>query len=488
LINPALTKIIRIFPKNLNQLTLYRKDWKMNPPQGPGGNYGNYPPQGGGYGQPTDPGQGSYPPPAGGYQQPGGYPPPAGGYQQPGGYPPPAGGYQQPGGYPPQQQGYGQVGYGQTPPPPKKSNTGLIIGIVVGLIVIIGAIVGIVLVVNGGNKSDSAQVSAAATATSASQTITGGAKATAIGTVTAGAKTTAAGTSSSGTGVLAGIPAYPGLTTVTLPDAVKSQFASSIGNVPNGTVDAFSSTDDTSTIKSFYQSEFPKQGWNDLTSTAMGQADSSTLSQLETLGAFIIIYQKGANAVGIVGFPGSIASAAGVTGINAKDSLILIISGSGSAFTGATKAATTAAAGTTKAATTAAATKAATTAAATTAAAQQGGSTISVYPGAQQIEINSLVKSAFEQGFSSYKQFNYNLYASGDSQDKVVAFFKSELNSKGYTNVTDSNTSGQRTLTAFSSNFTDGLLIMIYDSNSAKAYTNTDMTGKTVFLVLGFKI
>ncbi|WJW67393.1 hypothetical protein OZ401_000659 [Candidatus Chlorohelix allophototropha] len=456
----------------------------MNPPQGPGGNYGNYPPQGGGYGQPTDPGQGSYPPPAGGYQQqPGGYPPPAGGYQQPGGYPPPAGGYQQqPGGYPPQQQGYGQGGYGQTPPP-KKGNTGLIIGIVVGLIVIIGAIVGIVLVVNGGNKSDNTQASAAATATSASQAITGGAKATAIGTVTAGAKTTAAGTSSSGTGVIGSIPAYPGLTSVTLPDAVKSQFAGSIGNVPNGTVDAFSSADDTAAIKSFYQSEFPKQGWNDLTSTAMGQADSSTLSQLETLGAFIIIYQKGANAVGIVGFPGSIASAAGVTGINAKDSLILIISGSGSAFTGATKATTTVAAGTTKAATTAAATKAA-----TTAAAQQGGSAISVYPGAQQLEINSLVKSAFEQGFSSYKQFNYNLYASGDSQDKVVAFFKSELSSKGYTNVTESNTSGQRTLTAFSSNFTDGLLVLVYDSNTAKAYTNTDVTGKTVFLVLGFKL
>ncbi|MEI7555041.1 hypothetical protein [Candidatus Chlorohelix sp.] len=446
----------------------------MNPPQGPGGNYGNYPPQGGGYGQPTDPGQGSYPPPAGGYQQPGGYPPPAGGY--------------------PQQQGYGQGGYGQTPPPPKKGNTGLIIAIVVGLIVIIGAIVGIVLVVTSGNKGDSTQASAS-TATSSSQA-TPGAKSTAIGTVTAGSKTTAAGTTSSGNSSVSNIPAYPGLTTVTLPDAVKSQFADSIGNVPNGTVDAFSSADDTATIKSFYQSEFPKQGWNDLTNTAMGQADSGTLSQLETLGAFIIIYQKGANAVGIVGFPGSIASATGITGINAKDSLILIISGSGAAFTGTTKAATTAAIGTTKATTTVAVgtTKAATTAAVgttkatTTVAVQQGSSVVSVYPNAQQLEINSLVKSAFEQSFSSYKQFNYNLYASGDSQDKVVAFYKGELSAKGYSNVTESNTSGQRTITAFSSNFTDGLLVMVYDSTMAKAYTNTDVTGKTVFLVLGFQL
>jgi len=104
-----------------------------------------YPPQ---PGQPGPYGQqpGGNPPP-GGYPQQGGYPqhggyPQQGGYPQSGGFPqqgqPQQGGFPQAGGY--RQPGpYGQPGEGGYGQPPKKSNTGLIIGIAVSAVVAIGA-------------------------------------------------------------------------------------------------------------------------------------------------------------------------------------------------------------------------------------------------------------------------------------------------------------------------------------------------------------
>ncbi|SFW45074.1 hypothetical protein [Amycolatopsis australiensis] len=71
-----------------------------------------------GQGQPGYPGpQPGYPPPQPGYQ------PPQPGYQ-PAGYPPP--------GYPP-------AGYGAPMPPPKKKRTGLILGVIGGVVVLLGA-------------------------------------------------------------------------------------------------------------------------------------------------------------------------------------------------------------------------------------------------------------------------------------------------------------------------------------------------------------
>ncbi|WP_410597754.1 hypothetical protein [Amycolatopsis sp. lyj-23] len=76
------------------------------------------------YGQ----GQPGYP----GYPQQPGYPPPQGypqqGYPQQPGYPP---------GYPP--AGHPPAGYGAPVPPPKKKRTGLVLGIVGGVVVLLGA-------------------------------------------------------------------------------------------------------------------------------------------------------------------------------------------------------------------------------------------------------------------------------------------------------------------------------------------------------------
>ncbi|GAB1508536.1 hypothetical protein [Actinophytocola sp. KF-1] len=86
------------------------------------GGYG--PPQGGGYGPPQG---GGYGPPQGG-----GYGPPQGGY----GYPPP-----------------GPGGYGQYPPP-RKNNTGLIVGITGAVVAVVVALV-LVLVLTGDDDEPS---------------------------------------------------------------------------------------------------------------------------------------------------------------------------------------------------------------------------------------------------------------------------------------------------------------------------------------------
>jgi hypothetical protein len=121
------------------------------PPQQPGFDPNQQPPQGQpghgqqpGYGQqPQQPGYGQQP------QQPGyGQTPPPGYGQQP----------QQPGyGQQPQQPGYGQTpppGYGQQPgygpggglpPAPKKSKTGLIVGVIAGALVLVVAVVLLVM-------------------------------------------------------------------------------------------------------------------------------------------------------------------------------------------------------------------------------------------------------------------------------------------------------------------------------------------------------
>lgn len=134
------------------------------PPQQPGFDPNQQQPQ---YGQ--QPGYGQQPP-----QQPAGFSQPSGVPQQPGygqpqqqpgyGVPPQQPGYgqtpqagfgQQPGGYgqpigAPQPGGFGQPGGGPLPPAPKKSKTGLIVGVGAGALVLIVAIVFLVAKPFGG--------------------------------------------------------------------------------------------------------------------------------------------------------------------------------------------------------------------------------------------------------------------------------------------------------------------------------------------------
>jgi hypothetical protein len=110
---------------------------------------GGYSPQPAGYGQSVSPAPVVY-----GGAQAGGVSPQPAGYPQPGGYAQP-GGYTPPPGYP--QGGYGTPG-GYVVPPPQKKKTGLIVGIIAGVVVLAGVIVAITTVGGGGggNKTGAA--------------------------------------------------------------------------------------------------------------------------------------------------------------------------------------------------------------------------------------------------------------------------------------------------------------------------------------------
>jgi hypothetical protein len=160
---------------------------------------------------------------------------------------------------------------------------------------------------------------------------------------------------------VAGVPAYPGLKKVDLPQTFMDQFAASFGTLK---VEGFTTTDETgyetARVKNFYQSEFTKNGWTDQTSAAMGAAGQGSLSaQLEQVGAFLMIFQKeldaaghlhvcirvfpvcaflmifqkGLDAAGVIGFPGGLwAASTGITGINPQDTLVIVITGSGASL------------------------------------------------------------------------------------------------------------------------------------------------------------
>jgi hypothetical protein len=91
-------------------------------------------------------------------QQPQGGHPPQGGYQQQGGYPP-QGGYAPQGGY--QQQ---PGGYGPYPGPPRKNNTGLIVGIGAGVLAIVVAVV-LIVVLAGDDDKDAGTAGSTANST-----------------------------------------------------------------------------------------------------------------------------------------------------------------------------------------------------------------------------------------------------------------------------------------------------------------------------------
>ncbi len=111
-------------------------------------------------GDPNQPQPGSQPNPPWGQQPPQPNPPQPNPPQPGYGQPPQQPGYGQPAqpgyGQPAQQPGYGQPQYGvpgQYPsdPPPKKSHTGLIVGIVVGVLVLAGIAFGISALMGGGS-------------------------------------------------------------------------------------------------------------------------------------------------------------------------------------------------------------------------------------------------------------------------------------------------------------------------------------------------
>lgn len=122
----------------------------------PPGHYGGPPPDGDPYGQQPGYGPPSYGPPTD--------PPSSGPYGQP----PPSGPgysgapYQQPA-YGPQPGPYGQPGMPPGVPPPKRSHTGLLVGLGSGIVVLIVAIIVVAVYAFGGNGGGSPEANGSAT-------------------------------------------------------------------------------------------------------------------------------------------------------------------------------------------------------------------------------------------------------------------------------------------------------------------------------------
>lgn len=112
-------------------------------------------PQPGWPAQPEQPGWQQQQPPAWGAQP---------GYEQ---QQPPYG--QQPG-YGQPQPAFGQPGYGQPPPQPPRSNTGLIVGIVVGVVAVLAVAIGAIVVVTNSGDSDDQAVATSTTTTETTTT------------------------------------------------------------------------------------------------------------------------------------------------------------------------------------------------------------------------------------------------------------------------------------------------------------------------------
>ncbi|MEI7554854.1 serine/threonine-protein kinase [Candidatus Chlorohelix sp.] len=254
-------------------------------------------------------------------------------------------GYQSSGSYTP---GSGQYYGAQTPPslapnsPPKSGSSLPIVLGIVGVLAVVAVVALVVLVATGGDKKATPTAQAAITSTivptttisttSSTTSATTKAVTTIAVTTTAKVTTTKAATTTvrpntttsatqNGTVVLA----YPGADALDIPDILQAQLSDSFAQLQNGKVEAYKTLDDASKIKDYYVNSLSKGGWQDQTDQM--NMDSS-VTTLESMGAFVLGYQKGTSAVAIMSLPGSLGVAFGFTNVTQKDTLILVITGS----------------------------------------------------------------------------------------------------------------------------------------------------------------
>jgi hypothetical protein len=125
------------------------------------------------------------------------------------------------------------------------------------------------------------------------------------------------------------LPKYANAKTLTLSEAAKKNFADV--EKKGAKLEAFSSSDGATTVKSFYADELKKKGWSENKSLLKG-AELEQLSTLESVGGFVLIYTKGDQAVLYMGLPGTVGSSLGFSEVGQKDTLVIVASGSKNSF------------------------------------------------------------------------------------------------------------------------------------------------------------
>lgn len=120
------------------------------------------------------------------------------------------------------------------------------------------------------------------------------------------------------------VPGYSGATAVTISDTVKTQMTGSLPQIKNPTVEGFKTTDDVTTIKSTYDSNFKSAGWDDKSSEFAGD---ESIKQMTGLGMVVLGYQKGNKAAIVMAFPSKFATALGFSDLGTNENAIMVISG-----------------------------------------------------------------------------------------------------------------------------------------------------------------
>ncbi len=128
--------------------------------------------------------------------------------------------------------------------------------------------------------------------------------------------------------VLAGsstvVPTYTNASALQSSDNLKARFENALVAAKVSTLASFKSPDSLNKVKSFYQDEMKKNGWNDKTV----QLNDSNSKAIETAGGFALLFEKGNNAAAIIGYPGSVASANDIKEVKGTESFFMIIQGS----------------------------------------------------------------------------------------------------------------------------------------------------------------
>ncbi len=120
------------------------------------------------------------------------------------------------------------------------------------------------------------------------------------------------------------IPTYSGATTVTIPDAVRTQFTGSVKDVKDVKLEGYKTSDGLPAVKTYFSDKFKNDGWTDKTGEF---TKDGGLKDAEALGLFVLGFEKGSSAAVVMGLPNALAAAFQITGVGPSDSLYLIFTG-----------------------------------------------------------------------------------------------------------------------------------------------------------------
>jgi hypothetical protein len=125
------------------------------------------------------------------------------------------------------------------------------------------------------------------------------------------------------------LPKYTNAKTLTISEITKKSFQDV--EKKGAKLEAFSSSDGATKVKSFYAEELKKKGWNENT-TLLKSADMEQLKTIESIGGFILVYSKGDQAVLYMGLPGIAGSSLGFSEVGQEDTLVIVATGSKNSF------------------------------------------------------------------------------------------------------------------------------------------------------------